>query len=446
MRKQYFVLAAAIIGGLFFLIFVPNQFEVRPVPGATPGVKPLPAALSTPEAVRPTSSRPAARQLVSDIEKQQPLQISPKVVKGIYVTAWSAGSPARINALIDFVKRTELNAVVIDIKDFSGNVSYKTGIPEVAASGAEGELRIFQPNALIKKLHDAGIYVIARQTVFQDPILAKAHPEWALKNASTGKVWTDNKGLSWMDAAAAPVWDYNILIAKDAFSRGFDEVNFDYVRFASDGDLGKLQYPFWDKKTPRYVIVGKFFKYLKDNLPGKTISVDLFGLSTIDTWDDLGIGQVIEDAYKNFDYVSPMVYPSHYASGFMGYKQPAKYPYEVVNYSMEKALSRLEALILARKITETTSTASASAGSSEINEPVESNKAAENVPRLAKLRPWLQDFDLGAVYDAEKVRAQIQATYDALINASSSSGGEYYGGWLLWDPANTYTEGALERK
>ncbi len=423
------------LGAVFFLFFVPNEVRVLPknsnvVTEQPPSSPVLPVF---PESPRPTSSiLSVGSTKFVDAERQSKLPNPPEVIKGIYITGWSAGSASKIDRVIALIKRTELNAVVIDIKDYSGHVSYRTGIPEIEASGAEGEIRIVQPNALIKKLHDNGIYVIARQTVFQDPILAKAHPEWAMENASTSKTWTDNKGLPWMDAAGKPTWDYNVAVAKDAFARGFDEVNFDYVRFASDGDLGKIKYPFWDKKTPRSAVIKSFFKYLRENLAGEKISADLFGLSTIDTWDDLGIGQVIESAYEYFDYISPMVYPSHYAKGFSGFQNPATHPYDVVKLSLDKALTRISTtnkIVVGTTVVGTTTV-----------------EQMQEVPKFSsKLRPWLQDFDLGATYDASMVRAQIQATYDALLSTTTAKS-SHYAGWLLWDPANTYTEGALEKE
>ncbi|OGY99480.1 MAG: hypothetical protein A2945_01320 [Candidatus Liptonbacteria bacterium RIFCSPLOWO2_01_FULL_52_25] len=457
----------AVFGAVIFLFTMPRTAIIDPdvaresVPSVNTAIETTTVPLAAPEApvvpssISPAVAPPKTGSSASDLPLQAQLQNPPEVAKGIYVTGWSAGSASKINSLLALAARTEVNAMVVDIKDFSGHVSYRTGIPEVMANGAENEIKILQPNALIKKLHDAGIYVIGRITVFQDPILAKAHPEWALQNAPTHStssgqasspqavtLWKDNKGLAWMDAAAKSVWDYNIAIANDAFARGFDEIQFDYIRFASDGVLSKIAYPYWDKKTPRATVIRSFFKYLREQLAGKKISADLFGLTTIDTWDDLGIGQVIEDAYLYFDYVSPMVYPSHYAAGFNGYKNPAAYPYEVVQYSMEKALARLTANSK-EQIANSSSTGISS-----------STFAIDHLPFAAKLRPWLQDFDLGATYDAAKVRAQIQATYDALL--SSSTAGQvscpmsdvncHFGGWLLWDPANTYTEGALEKK
>lgn len=426
----------AVFGAALFLFSMPKTITIASPVLSGKSSSSIPALAGTlpalPEAAAPTSTvvRPGIAPS-GDIPKQQPLANPPAIAKGIYVTGWVAGSQTRMQSLIDLIKRTELNSVVVDIKDYSGYVSYHTGIPEVAAAGAENEIRIAHPNALIKKLHDDGIYVIGRITNFQDPILAKAHPGWALQNKLTGKVWTDNKGLAWMDPAAPPVREYLLAIVKDAFARGFDEVQFDYIRFASDGTLGNISYPYWDQKTSRAAVIADYFKFLRTNLPGKKISADLFGLATVDTWDDMGIGQVLEGAYKYFDYVSPMVYPSHYAAGTLGYKNPAQYPYEVIKYSMDRALDRLIAYgkkLAAQNASSTISTSTAPEAAVQLT---------------AKLRPWLQDFNLGATYDAPMVRKEIQATYDSLSNVTGTRQG-YYGGWLLWSAANTYTTGALQ--
>ncbi|MBU6501135.1 MAG: hypothetical protein KGJ89_04595 [Patescibacteria group bacterium] len=451
--KILVIVAICAVFAAAFLFLVPETVTVMPGSdganislSATSSIIVLPPI---PEADRPASSSSTVLDGVSsnnDIGPQRQLVNPPNVIKGVYLTGWSGGYAPKVNYLINLAQKTEVNAVVIDIKDYSGYVSYVIDDPLVKGSGADNQVKITQPNALIKKLHDAGIYVIGRITVFQDPVLAKAHPEWALHNASTSKVWSDNHGLAWMDPAAKPVWDYDVAIAKDALSRGFDEINFDYVRFASDGDLSLIQYPFWDQKTPKHVIIGRFFKYLRDSMPDAKLSADLFGLTTVNH-DDLGIGQVIEDAYKYFDAVAPMVYPSHYATGFLGYQNPAKYPYEVIKYSMDHAVQRLEA---GEKVEENVSSTSATS----------TGTITTSVPYRAKLRPWLQDFDLGATYDAAMVKKEMQATYDSLLNFISTppsmitststlieapnSSEAYYGGWLLWDPSNVYTAGALK--
>jgi len=336
--------------------------------------------------------------VITDIENQKPLALPPAIIKAVYFTNWSAANPAKIKYLLKLASSSEINAVVIDIKDYTGYVGYDIKVPAVEKYQAK-EIRILYVNRLIKKLHDAGIYVIARLTIFQDPRLAAARPALTVKSQKTGLPWRDNKGLSWIDPASQEAWDYNLAIAKDVSQRGFDEVNFDYIRFPSDGDLKDMVFPFWDEKTSRSAVLKNFFQYLREQLPGVKISADLFGLTTVNS-DDLGIGQVIENAYQYFDYVCPMVYPSHYASGFLGYKNPALYPYEVIKYSLDAAVQRL-------------------------------NKMASSTDSIAEIRPWLQDFDLGAKYDSAMVQKEIQATTDAL--------GENFNGWLLWNPENVYT-------
>ncbi len=452
------VVILLVLGAGVFLFSLPENVAVGPVgasgPGASstsasPTTAALPPASTTallnePEAPQPSSSDfiSGSLQGANDIGPQQPLASPPTVMKGIYLTAWVAGSPGRMTQIINLIKSTGLNTVVVDLKDYSGYVSYAMDVPEVKASGAEDQIRIARPNALIKELHDNGIYVIGRITDFQDPILAKAHPEWALHNKTTGGVWTDNNKLAWMDPAATPVWDYLASIAKDAFGRGFDEVQFDYIRFASDGALGNISYPYWDMKTPRAAVIANYFKFLRQSFPNEKISADLFGLSTVNS-DDLGIGQVIQDAYEYFDYVSPMVYPSHYATGFLGYKSPASYPYQVIDYSLSHGLTKLLAMgnsnTTVATATGTTSSTSAIASSSL---PVSRSPFNLGYVPPTKLRPWLQDFDLyGVPYTPPMIALEKHAVYDTLDTASSS---QYYGGWLLWDAANNYTAAELE--
>ncbi len=420
----------------FFLFFSSRTIilQIQPNGGFAEIVR-LPVV---PEASAPSSSenQTEIRGANGDSPNQSQLPNPPEIVKAIYLTGWSAGSNNKITSIINLIEARGLNAVVIDIKDYSGYVSYAMDVPEVKASGAEREIRIAKPNELIKRLHGKNIYVIARVTVFQDPILAKAHPEWALQEKNTGKIWLDNHKRAWMDADGQPTWDYVVSIAKDALSRGFDEVNFDYIRFASDGNLGNISFPFWDEKTPKHIIIKNFFAYLRKQLPDTKLSADLFG-DTIENWGDLGIGQVIEDAYQYFDYVSPMVYPSHYAAGTLGYKNPADHPYEVIKYSMDKALERLLG-----KLPVATSVAKNSSGT--IQNVSTSVQVSPTLKFRAKLRPWLQAFDLGAVYTPAMIQKEIQATEDAFFKNVSSSISQLplangnFGGWLLWDPANNY--------
>jgi len=316
--------------------------------------------------------------------------------KGIYVTSWIAGTQ-RAEELVRLVERTELNSVVIDIKDATGRIGYESQVPLAREIGAS-EGRIRDIDALLARCHRAGIYTIARIVVFQDPHLSKNRPEWALKDEA-GNLWRDRKGLSWMDPACREVWNYNLDLAKEATLKGFDEIQFDYVRFPSDGSISACFYPIWDRRVPKHEIIRQFFAFASSELvPYKIpISVDLFGL-TLWQDDDLNIGQRIVDAMYYVDYICPMVYPSHYPSQFMGFGNPADHPYEIVYQSLIRGQSKLS-----------------QAGA------------------RARLRPWLQDFNLGAQYDEEKILLQKRAVYDA---------GCF--GWTLWSSQNRYTEAALE--
>jgi hypothetical protein len=394
----FFVLILSSMG-LFLFFTSNNDLSLSNIP-KTASQEDVVAEKKIPDPEKPIDPK-------ADIGPQNKLENPPSVIKAIYSTAWSASSAKKIEYFIDLIKTTEANAVVVDIKDYTGNLSYDNNIELVKKYGAI-EVKISKPNALIKKLHDEGIYVIARMAVFQDPALTKARPDLALQSISKNTIWKDYKGISWVDQSSKEVWDYNIAIAKDALNRGFDEVNFDYIRFASDGNMADIKYPFYDAKlqTKRQVM-NSFFKYLRENLPGAKLSADLFGYTTIHQ-DDLGIGQHIDDAMPYFDYIAPMVYPSHYNKGFNGHANPAEFPYDVVYYSMLKADQRLAAF----------------------NESTTTIKTVDS-----KFRPWLQDFDLGADYDAAKIRAQIQAVYDAASTTET--------GWMLWAPTNIYTKDGL---
>jgi hypothetical protein len=411
-----------IIAGFILFLWMPRAIVIEPANQTknSDDIKIIENLPSIPESEKPeTNSVVLSNSNSGDIENQPHLSNPPEIVRGLYLTGWTAGSPKRVSSIIAIMKKNNLNSVVVDVKDYSGYVSYYTGIPLVKTSGAENEIRIPRPNAMIKSFHDNEIYVIARITIFQDPVLSHTHPEWAIKNSETGNLWKDRKGLSWMDPAAKPVWDYNIMIAKDAIARGFDEVQLDYIRFPSDGNLKLTAYPFWDEEKSMFNVISDFFTYFREQMKNAKISADIFGLTTV-AYDDLGIGQRIEDAYKNFDYVSPMVYPSHFANGFIGYQNPAEHPYEVIKHSMQGAVNRLNTLLHGPFLASSTT----------------STRALTYSKPVGKLRPWLQVFDLGAIYDSVMVQAQIKAAEDVL---KSSNQGFYYAGYLLWDPKNSYT-------
>ncbi|MBI2086863.1 MAG: hypothetical protein HYT69_01705 [Candidatus Zambryskibacteria bacterium] len=321
---------------------------------------------------------------------------TPDSLKALYMTACVAATPSWREGLTDLIDTTELNSIIIDIKDYSGNISFET-----SANCYIKDLKEF-----IGELHEARIYVIGRITVFQDPYYANLHPELSVRSKSSGGVWKDYKGLSFIDVGARPYWDYILEISKEAYELGFDELNYDYVRYPSDGNMEDAQLSWTVSTSTKAEMLESFFSYLRDQLKdtGVKTSVDLFGMTTT-VESDMNIGQILERTLPYFDFVSPMVYPSHYPPTWNGFVNPAEYPYEVVKISITRAIEREQALNIL-------------------------NGLATSTP--SKFRPWLQDFNLGATYDASKVRAQIQATYDTGLTS-----------WMLWSAANKYTEEAL---
>jgi len=351
----------------------------------------------------------------------------PEPLKAIYMSQCVAGTPSFRDQLIELINTTELNAVVIDIKDFSGKLGFPPEDPQLSGSVSD-ECGAFDMKELLERLHGDGIYVVARITVFQDPFYAVAHPELAVLRKSDGAVWKDYKGLSFIDVGAKAYWDYIVSISQEAYELGFDELNYDYIRYPSDGNMKDIAFTHSATMTKADALEG-FFSYLyaelvdgKDYDERPKLSADLFGYTTTNV-DDLGIGQVIERALPYFDYVMPMVYPSHYNKGFIGIDNPAAYPYEVVKYSMDSAVRRANKIALA---------ADSTATSTEVLALKEISQKGHGNVNPTQLRPWLQDFDLGATYTPEMVKAQIQATYDAGLTS-----------WSLWDAGNTYTKAAL---
>ena len=338
-------------------------------------------------------------------------------IKGIYLTSWSAATPSRVNHAIQLIRQTELNAVVIDVKDFAGKVFFKTSNASISDLKSI-EPRIGDLKRLVDRFHENGIYVIVRIAVFQDQHLLKVRPDLAIRSAS-GQIWRDRMGLGWVDPASEEVWRYIVEIGREAAAAGVDELNFDYIRFPSDGDVDDIRYPVFDKSIrTRRQVIQSFFGYLTSQLrsTGAVLSADVFGLVTVRA-DDMGIGQVLEDALMHFDVVSPMVYPSHYGRGFMQFRNPAEHPYEVVHYSLAKAAERRHRLFEAF-------TSFTPPGTM----PTEMHVAA--------IRPWLQAFDLGAPYPPSAIRTQMRATMDA----------GFHDGWLLWSASNKYAGESFVRE
>lgn len=319
----------------------------------------------------------------------------PEEVRGIYWTVTSAGG-ARGQELLQYMKETGLNTAVIDLKLDNGALAYEPKAEFLTRYTADTKAINDFP-ALLEQLGEHNIYRIARIAVMRDTRFASEHPDHAMQRAG-GSLWRDNTGSAWVDPASPLVAEYAKTLAREAYDMGFDEIQFDYVRFASDGALSAIKYTQYDGTKPKYEIMRKFFDDMGTlRHEGIPISFDVFGMTFWST-SDFNIGQRLEDVYPNADFVSPMVYPSHYPPNFQGFPNPALAPYEIVKRSLDKGAEILETDYFIEP---------------EISRP--------------RFRPWLQDFDIGAVYTPARIEAQIQAARDAGVS-----------GWILWNARNVY--------
>ncbi len=348
-----------------------------------------------------------------------PHRSMPKEVRGVYMSAATAGSAALRADVFAYLKRNRMNAVVIDAKDGNGRLAFK---PERAslASASPDVATIKDLDALLSQAGEQGLYRIARVFVFQDPSYVSRFPAEAI-HKKDGGIWADNKGVVWVNPASKADWYYNAEIAREAYARGFDEVQFDYIRFPSDGAMDAIGYPPAEAAKPKHEVIRDFFRFMHSQLEVKSripISYDLFGYTTWYVDYDLGIGQLLADALPNASAISPMVYPSHYARNTLGYPNPAEHPYEIISSSLQKANEQLYR-----------------PHNKECDDLMTGVKSATsaflmpcNAP-LAEQRPWIQAFDIGAVYTPDMIRTQIKAVRD--------QGGT---GFLLWNARNVYRD------
>jgi hypothetical protein len=412
------LVGALLGGGLFFMPF--SAFEYGAVSTHTPGDGTLSA--STTATVQPVI--PA----VLHVDPPEPL-------KAIYMSQCVVGTPSFRQDLVALVDETELNAIVIDIKDYTGKIAFDTTNPALVDS-VSGACGASDMKDFVKSLHDKDIYVIGRITVFQDPYYTSLHPEQSvLSKSRPGEPWKDHKGLAFVSVMSKPYWEYIVELSKESYALGFDELNYDYIRWPSDGPMSDADYPS-DRLAEE---VEKFWKYLHAEVKpiGVMMSADLFGMTTTNT-DDLNIGQQLERALPYFDYIAPMVYPSHYPKNFIGLANPNSDPYKVVHHSMVEAVKRTVATsskvwtLSGTPIMDTLTIPGVGTSTPTTTKAVPSGLYTKASFSPLKLRPWLQDFDYGGDYGPKEVRAQIQATYDAGLTS-----------WYLWAPSNRYTRGAL---
>lgn len=320
------------------------------------------------------------------------LTLRPFQVRGIYIPFVLLVKPERVRELLELVDKTELNAVVVDVKSDRGFLAWDSKVPLAEELGVIRKLESRTLKEILRFCREKGIYTIARMVVFKDNPLAFGRPELAVKRKD-GTVWLDRENLGWGNPFRKEVWDYNITLAKEVASLGFDEINLDYIRFPSDGDLGAIAWEETNTLETRTEAIRSFIKAFSEALAPFPVflSADVFGLTPwVEGGGDMGIGQRIEDISPYVDYLCPMVYPSTFAPGALGYENPALYPYEVVYRSTVKAKERSKALV----------------------------------------RPWLQHYSLyGVTYGLEQFQAQRRAAEEA---------GAW--GWVWWNAGGFYEE------
>jgi hypothetical protein len=359
------VLGLLVVAALFGL--------VRLVSGATAGA--ASAAIQPLDSVMPVS--PFHRQ-------------TPEEIRGVHITGPLMSLPGRFAQYLA-LRKDGLNTVEVDLKDESGNVSFERGAPAIARS--DGAARAyFDPRTVAREAHAAGVYLIGRVVTFEDPITATAHPALAI-HKSDGSLWHTNGGLAWLNPYNRTAWKYDVDVAVAAAKAGFDEIQFDYVRFPSDGDLSIIRYP-GAHPQPMQQTIPAFLRYARSRLHPLhvRISADVFGLSAN---HDLGIGQYPSQIGGIVDALYPMVYPSHYTPGEYNLADPNAAPGATVMFSLRDFRDQL---------------------------PI----------GKAVLVPWLQDFSLYRTYTPADVAAQVQAARTM-----------HTGGFMLWNAAGVYTHSAL---
>lgn len=324
--------------------------------------------------------------------------LQPFEVRALYAPASVFEGTGRLDAMLKTLADTEANAMVIDVKEGTGNLYYATDLPEAKAAGAVMTSPLLHLDTLLPMLKAKGIYTIARMVVMKDDTLGHARPELAVQNSKTGKPWTDYRGSIWLDPNQPDVAHYIAAVARDLADKGFDEVQLDYVRFFSDGDYSTARTVLPNTQSFRLPAIRRLFRIVSGSLESTKafLGADVFPISFIAA-DDQGIGQRPEVIMPYVDYFDPMVYPSHYAPYTWGFAVPNEHPYEIISRSLQKM-----------------------------------NAQAKGLPM--RIRPWIQDFGYGP-YRAYTV-ADIHAEMKALTDNGAT-------GFMIWNAAARFTVAAL---
>ncbi len=334
----------------------------------------------------------------SQVEDEEAESSEEDAIHGIYVSAYVAGTPSMMDEIITQIDETNINAIVLDVKNDEGHIIFDMNSELIDGLGVEDILIKDMPE-LMKNLHEHGIYVIARCVAFRDPFIDEIKPEWMLTTAD-GETYEDNKGFNWMDPRNEEAGNYLVEVAEGCSAAGFDEVQFDYVRFPTgikEEDIGINGY---GRRRAIYEFVRDTHVSLKKL--GMPLSLDLFGTVINSKVDRDIVGQEYAWLSMNCEYLSPMIYPSHYYEGTMGVDYPDLHPYETISEAMRCSETELLSV----------------------------NPNGDRAQ--AKVRPWLQGFTASYLskyrnYGAEEIRDQIRAVYE---NGSDS--------WIIWNPSCKY--------
>lgn len=303
----------------------------------------------------------------------------PDAVRGLYLPGHGL-SARRLDEVVHYAPQLDLNAVVLHVKDPWGRLYFDSRQPLALATGASAA---DASAAAVRRCRAAGLWTAAKIDVFVDDRLARWRPEMAVRDRETGAPWVDDSGLCWVNPYDERVWDYNIGLAVELAALGFDEIQFDYIRFPSDGDLDRIVYPNDPPGPSRTACIGRFLAAARRALGDRVVlSVDLFGLTAWKT-DDFGVGQVIEAIAPHVDVICPMLYPSHFPVGFLGWKEPGRHPREIMRLSVERLRRRTDRII----------------------------------------RPWVQGF----WYPPEMIVAQLEGLTEGGAD-----------GWMVWHPSGRY--------
>lgn len=319
--------------------------------------------------------------------------------KAVYLSFWGIGHPGLRQAALDLIGQTELNALVIDMKGDRGGVPYPTKVALAETIGARKTTTVADMGKLIAQLKEKNVYLIARIVVFKDDPLANSHPEWSVRTA-TGALFRDREGLAWIDPSRRESWNYSLDLAVEAARLGFDEIQFDYVRFP---DTPGLVFSLPNTEENRVATIAAFLATARSRLLPYNVflAADIFGYVFWNT-NDTFIGQKLEVLVKHLDYLAPMLYPSGFKFGIPGYANPVANPYEIVHLTLKRGIER--------------------SGISPL-----------------RLRPWIQGFRDYAFdrrpFGGAEIRKQIEAAEKIGTD-----------GWMLWNPRNAYAADGLGKK